>query len=93
MDPSSVPDKRKRDDIRNSVVAKILYARLAEYPTTAQEDEALLARDDLPRRHRMAVQVRLGEKKLLHEAISLLPSQAQTDLESEPASKKPRTGA
>ncbi|ROT34588.1 SET domain-containing protein RMS1 [Sodiomyces alkalinus F11] len=94
LDASRIPDKRKRDDIRNAVVAKVLDARLAQYPTTAQNDEALLARDDLPHRHRMAVHVRLGEKKLLQEAIDLLQSQAQGGLHSEndhePSSKRPR---
>ncbi|KAL2754768.1 hypothetical protein ACRALDRAFT_1057585 [Sodiomyces alcalophilus JCM 7366] len=95
MNPGSIPDKRKRDDIRNAVVAKALHARLAQYPTTSQEDQALLARDDLAHRHRMAVQVRLGEKLLLQEAISLLPSQTQgldSETGTQGASKKPRTG-
>lgn len=41
----------------------------SRYSTTIAEDEILLAQDSLTRRQRMAVRVRLGEKKLLQEAF------------------------
>ncbi|KAF1828859.1 SET domain-containing protein [Decorospora gaudefroyi] len=65
-------DKRKRDEVHHDVVARALRAKLREYPTTMEEDEALLLKDDLGKRHRMAVEVRLGEKILLREALGLV---------------------
>lgn len=65
-------DKRKRDGVYSNVVAKALAAKLAQYPTSATEDEALLKTGSLSKRHRMAVQVRLGEKRVLQEALQLL---------------------
>ena len=69
--------KRKRSDaVYNTVVGKALKARLAQYPTSIEHDEALLSRDDLAKRHRMAVEVGLGEKRLLQEALALIHADA-----------------
>lgn len=65
--------KRKRDDgIFNTVVERALKARLAQYPTSVEDDEALLSKDNIGKRHRMAVEVRLGEKRVLQEALVLV---------------------
>lgn len=66
-----IPDKRKRDEVYQHVVAAALQKLLAQYPTTAEEDEALLASGNLTSRQRMAVEVRLGEKRLLKEALQM----------------------
>ncbi|KAI4606901.1 hypothetical protein J4E83_009812 [Alternaria metachromatica] len=70
--PELFSEKRKRVDDYQAIVSKSLTAKLATYPTTMKEDETLLKRDDLAKRHRMAITVRLGEKRLLHEALALL---------------------
>lgn len=75
LDGGPVLDKRKRDEAQRAVVAEALRAVEARYATTAAEDELLLAQHaggGLDARQRMAVQVRLGEKRLLHEARALL---------------------
>jgi SET domain-containing protein 6 len=70
-DPSISADKRKRDGICNAATAQALTAKLEQYPTSVEEDEALLKQTNLAKRHRMAVEVRLGEKMLLREVIAL----------------------
>ncbi|KAL9950093.1 hypothetical protein D7B24_004310 [Verticillium nonalfalfae] len=94
LDSERIPDKRKRDEICDAVIAEVLKVRLAQYPTSIETDEKLLAEADLPARRRMAVVVRLGEKKLLLEAIALAHVNAQGsatgDDGEERASKKAR---
>ncbi|KAK0115968.1 hypothetical protein ONS95_013009 [Cadophora gregata] len=51
------------------VLAVILESRAKEYSTTIEEDRALLQAGNLTSRHIMAIQVRLGEKLVLEEAI------------------------
>jgi SET domain-containing protein 6 len=70
--PGLIVEKRKREDIFNTVVTKALAAKLAQYPTSTEDDEKLLKAGSLEKRHRMATEVRLGEKRLLHEALALL---------------------
>lgn len=91
LDPAAVPDKRKRDGIIKSVILASLKSKQAEYPTTIQEDEALLSSSGVSGRRRMAIEVRLGEKKLLEEAISQMTSRAADDEgndEDEPSAKR-----
>ncbi|GAA6025653.1 hypothetical protein JCM10207_008926 [Rhodosporidiobolus poonsookiae] len=59
------PPKGKLDAASAEWVRKILHQRLIEYPTSVEEDEALLKDPALPLRKRMAVIVRLGEKRIL----------------------------
>ena len=70
--PGLIAEKRKREDIFNTVVTKALAAKLALYPTSIDDDERLLKVGSFEKRHRMAIEVRLGEKRLLHEALALL---------------------
>ena len=70
--PELFSEKRKRVDDYKEIVSKALTAKLGTYPTTMEEDETFLKGDDLAKRHRMAITVRLGEKRLLHEALALL---------------------
>lgn len=86
-------DKRKRDEICGAVVAQALMAKLAQYHTTAEEDQALLKKSDLAERHRMAVEVRLGEKELLKEAIEMMqgPPSANDEGNGERATKRAKT--
>jgi SET domain-containing protein 6 len=77
--PDAFADKRKREDICNAAILQALTAKLGQYPTTAQEDEALLKKRDLSKRQCMAVEVRLGEKLLLQEGIDLIKGNVAGD--------------
>ncbi|KAK5993898.1 N-lysine methyltransferase SETD6-like protein [Cladobotryum mycophilum] len=72
VDASSMPDKRKRDEVQHAVLIKLMDALMSRYPTTILEDERLLSDTNLNERHRMAIAVRLGEKKLILEAKEFL---------------------
>ncbi|KAL2681248.1 hypothetical protein Neosp_008856 [[Neocosmospora] mangrovei] len=93
--PEAIPDKRKRDEIHHAVLAKTLQALASKYPTSTSEDQILLQRQDLSQRTRMAIEVRLGEKKLLQEAIASTSSvdvEMTVDDESGPAKRAKRSG-
>jgi hypothetical protein len=49
-----------------------LTKRLNQFPTTVQEDEALLARPDLPHRLQLAIEMRLEEKIAIQGSIDSL---------------------
>ena len=70
--PELVTDKKKRDEIVNAVITQVLTDKLAGYSTSIRDDRALLKKPDLTNRHRMAIEVRLGEKVLLEEALAML---------------------
>jgi SET domain-containing protein 6 len=72
VNASLIPEKRKRDILCDTVIVEALEKKLAQYPTTVLEDVALLKKADLSKRYRMAIEVRLGEKRLLQEAIALV---------------------
>lgn len=75
--PSVIADKRKRDGIANTVLTQVLSDKLAEYPTSAKQDRTLLENSEITHRHRMSIQVRLGEKTLLEEALSMLKARTE----------------
>jgi SET domain-containing protein 6 len=91
--PDAFLGKRQRDDICSSVIKQALTMKLAQYSTSIQEDGRLLKTEEISKRHRMAIEVRLGEKMLLQEAIALMQevSSASEDKNGEPASKKAKT--
>lgn len=62
----------------------VLEARLADYPTSIEEDNQLLL-SALPERKRMAVIVRRGEKAILRKAIAELVE--QMPVQEEPVAK------
>lgn len=67
---SSMPSRSKlATEFVGRVLVALLKAREREYATTLEEDEKLLAAENIPRRIRMAIEVRLGEKKVLREAM------------------------
>ncbi|KAL6362391.1 hypothetical protein LRP88_03670 [Fusarium phalaenopsidis] len=93
--PEAIPDKRKRDEIHHAVLAKTLQALASKYPTSTSEDQILLQGQDLSQRTRMAIEVRLGEKKLLQEAIASTSSvdvEMTVDDETGPAKRAKRSG-
>lgn len=70
--------KRKLDDDAKrvmlkrealSIMSKIATERLKQYSTSIEDDEAILSRLSEKPRLKMAIEVRLGEKKLLKEAL------------------------
>ncbi|KAJ4251929.1 Ribosomal lysine N-methyltransferase 4 [Fusarium torreyae] len=81
--PHAIPDKRKRDEIHQTVLAKSLEALASRYSTTSSEDELLLKDPGLHQRVRMAVTVRLGEKKLLQEAIDASSGDVEMTMDDE----------
>ena len=67
LNEESIPEMQKTEELQK-VVSEILSRRMAEYETTLEEDEILLQREDLSLRKRMAVEVRLSEKRILKKA-------------------------
>lgn len=66
----AIPNRTKlATEFVGKVFITLLKARLDEYATTAEEDEIVLQDQSLSYRKRAAIQVRLGEKKILHGAI------------------------
>ncbi|ORY72104.1 SET domain-containing protein [Pseudomassariella vexata] len=89
----TVPDKRKRDEISQFAILNALQARLKDYSTSEAEDMRLVPNT---KRQHMAMTVRIGEKRLLAEAIKLvranIDQQGGQDIEmSEPPAKKQRS--
>ncbi|POR35885.1 Ribosomal lysine N-methyltransferase 4, partial [Tolypocladium paradoxum] len=66
-DAGLIPEKRKRDDLQQAILADSILAIELRYTTSIAADHQFLLQN-LGQRHRMAVQVRLGEKRLLEEA-------------------------
>jgi hypothetical protein len=62
----NIPEMQKTEELRQAVL-KVLERRRGEYETSLEEDERLL-RGDLGLRKRMAVEVRIGEKRILGKA-------------------------
>ncbi|KAF4970855.1 hypothetical protein FSARC_2221 [Fusarium sarcochroum] len=81
--PDAIPDKRKRDEIHQAVLAKTLEALASRYPTNVSEDELLLKDPGVHPRVRMAVTVRVGEKKLLQEAIDASSGDVEMTMDDE----------
>lgn len=77
------PKRKRSETICNTVLEKALRTRLGQYPTSAKQDESLLSKEGLSKRHRMAVEVRLGEKRLLQEALALVQAGKNTVREHE----------
>ena len=58
------------------VLKEIIVTRRSAYKTTIAEDYGLLNDTTLQRRHRMAIEVRLGEKEILALAANAIEQQA-----------------
>jgi len=73
--------KPKVDDAVLSVAVDVVRRRLAEYPTTLEDDEALLGGErekPMSLNLRNAVVVRLGEKRILHRLLRGLTTRLET---------------
>lgn len=72
--PAFDQEKRPRIDAIKELMVAVLQTQMRTYQTRIEEDESLLrtSRSRRSKRFDMAVRVRLGEKKLLQEALALL---------------------
>ncbi|KAI1272191.1 SET domain-containing protein [Xylaria sp. FL0933] len=96
LSPETIPDKQRRDELCLSALGRAFELKLAEYPTSATEDEQLLAGNTVSGRAKMALFVRYGEKLLLQEAISLAREKlngyiASQGEDAQPSAKRLRT--
>ncbi|KAM3524298.1 hypothetical protein MY4038_007798 [Beauveria bassiana] len=92
VDAELVPDRRrKRDELQTAIIARALAALEAQYPTTLAQDEQLLASGGPPLsdKERMAVVVRVGEKRLLREARAFLEAEAQQQGQQQQGGESP----
>ncbi len=87
--PDALPDKRARDRVYLDAVYNALASRLGQYETSPEADRLLL--NDCLGRKKMAVEVRLGEKMLLVEALRLVESRSQEVEVAEPSAKRQKT--
>lgn len=85
--PDVITHKKQRDGIVNAVIIAVLTNKLAEYPTSIREDRAMLKKSDITNRTRMAIEMRLGEKILLEEALTML--KARNDAGTEEGEQRP----
>lgn len=96
IDNMKKPEKLKLKSAFAEIMAKTIPLRLEQYSTTVEQDEELLKKRETTGRLKMAIDVRLGEKKLLQEAQvfanNLLEKYKPNDREAgEPKAKKQRT--
>lgn len=67
---SSLPSRSKlATELVGQVLVVLLRSREQEYATSLEEDQQILLSENLPHRTAMAIQVRMGEKKVLRAAI------------------------
>lgn len=67
---ADLPSRSKLStELVGHVLVHIFEKRMKEFATSIDEDEQLLTLGNLPSRKNMAITVRLGEKKVLREAI------------------------
>lgn len=75
IDANEVPEAPRFTHQMGLALKEILLERIKAYKTTMAEDAALLSNDKLPGRLRMAIEVRLGEKEILAQALAGLQRQ------------------
>lgn len=66
LDASTIPKVQRTAELKKAVL-NVLTKRQAQYDTSIEDDERRL-QTDLSVRERMAVEVRLGEKRILQKA-------------------------
>ena len=75
IDASEVPEAPRFTYHMGLALKEILLERFKAYKTTMAEDAVLLSNDKQPKRLRMAIEVRLGEKEILAQALDSLQRQ------------------
>lgn len=96
LNPEAIPDKQRRDEICLYAMRRAFELKLAEYPTSADQDATLLSMNGVSGRPAMGVFVRYGEKVLLQETINLVNEKISTlmasrEEETQPSAKRLRT--
>jgi SET domain-containing protein 6 len=66
FDANSIPEAKRTAELKQAVL-DVLSKRIAEYETTIEDDERLLD-STLDVRRRMAIEVRIGEQRILKKA-------------------------
>ena len=66
FDANSILEAKRTAELKQAVL-DVLSKRIAEYETTIEDDERLLD-STLDVRRRMAIEVRIGEKRILKKA-------------------------
>lgn len=61
------PVSRDNEELVCQVIRDACKSALSGYSTTIEEDEKLMIQDDLNPRHKIAIGIRLGEKKVLQQ--------------------------
>jgi len=83
--------KADKDHVTQGFIQQLVDKRRADYDTNIGEDEELLQKKELSKRKRLAVEVRLGEKKILKKIEEIIQSWSKQDNdEDRPRSKKQR---
>ncbi|KAK1630766.1 hypothetical protein QYE76_005081 [Lolium multiflorum] len=72
-----LPVSRDNEESICQVIQKACKSALAAYHTTIEEDEELLEREDLQSRHLIAIDVRIGEKKVLQQINDIFKEREQ----------------
>ncbi|XP_047049999.1 fructose-bisphosphate aldolase-lysine N-methyltransferase, chloroplastic-like [Lolium rigidum] len=72
-----LPVSRDNEESICQVIQKACKSALAAYHTTIEEDEELLEREDLQSRHLIAIEVRIGEKKVLQQINDIFKEREQ----------------
>ena len=67
LNAGTIPENEKTEELKR-VVVDVLSKRIGQYSTSIEEDEKILEDKVVNMRRRMAVEVRLGEKKILKKA-------------------------
>ncbi|KAG8976360.1 hypothetical protein FRB90_009215, partial [Tulasnella sp. 427] len=84
--------KPKPDPESLKLARRVLEKRVKEYPTTIEEDEALLKQVDQSHNFKNAVVVRLGEKKILRKAMQIVDSTLEELSQKSSKDKKRKRG-
>lgn len=67
------------------LLTQVLKERRNDYKTTIAEDVALLRDNALPKRRRMAIKVRLGEKEIIATAVNSMQIYVANEVSDEAA--------
>ena len=78
--PELLPSTARSNEISDKVLTKALTTKLSQYPTSLEADKKLMQEGNLSKRHRMAVEVRSGEKMLLQEVKASLPGNRKDEI-------------
>ncbi len=70
IEADEAPEKSELTLEAAQLLTQVLTERRKDYKTTIAEDVALLHDNAMPKRHRMAIHVRLGEKEIIATTLN-----------------------